>query len=202
MTPPTRGLLIPMRPGLRSINVAMAAAMALGEALRQTGAHMKQLAHDPPTDTASKIALSVPPQMWFVVSAIFHYLGPAFAALLFAQVGVLGVAWFRIASAAAIFAIWTKPWRLLRTRAARDPHSARAARRVPRDHEFHLLSRHRPPALEPRCHHRVSRRADPRARGRTRMPRNLAAVALAGFGVYLQTKLHWSSDLLGFSMRS
>jgi tRNA (cytidine/uridine-2'-O-)-methyltransferase len=30
-------VLIPMRPGLRSINVAMAAAMALGEALRQTG---------------------------------------------------------------------------------------------------------------------------------------------------------------------
>ncbi len=29
-------LIIPMRPGLRSINVAMAAAMALGEALRQT----------------------------------------------------------------------------------------------------------------------------------------------------------------------
>lgn len=30
-------LLIPMQPGLRSINVAMACAMALGEALRQTG---------------------------------------------------------------------------------------------------------------------------------------------------------------------
>jgi tRNA (cytidine/uridine-2'-O-)-methyltransferase len=29
-------LLIPMRPGLRSINVAMVAAMALGEAMRQT----------------------------------------------------------------------------------------------------------------------------------------------------------------------
>lgn len=29
-------LLIPMRPGLRSLNVAMTAAMALGEALRQT----------------------------------------------------------------------------------------------------------------------------------------------------------------------
>src|SRR5262249_31665615 len=28
---------IPMRPGLRSINVALAAAMVLGEALRQTG---------------------------------------------------------------------------------------------------------------------------------------------------------------------
>ena len=37
MRPPTRGSLIPMRPGLRSINVAMAAAMALGEAMRQTG---------------------------------------------------------------------------------------------------------------------------------------------------------------------
>ena len=30
-------LAIPIRPGLRSLNVAMAAAMALGEALRQTG---------------------------------------------------------------------------------------------------------------------------------------------------------------------
>jgi tRNA (cytidine/uridine-2'-O-)-methyltransferase len=30
-------LLIPMRPGLRSLNVAMACAMAVGEALRQTG---------------------------------------------------------------------------------------------------------------------------------------------------------------------
>ena len=30
-------LVIPMRPGLRSLNVAVAAAMATGEALRQTG---------------------------------------------------------------------------------------------------------------------------------------------------------------------
>ncbi len=29
--------MIPMRPGLRSLNVAMAAAMAVGEAMRQTG---------------------------------------------------------------------------------------------------------------------------------------------------------------------
>jgi tRNA (cytidine/uridine-2'-O-)-methyltransferase len=29
-------LVIPIRPGLRSLNVAIAAAMALGEALRQT----------------------------------------------------------------------------------------------------------------------------------------------------------------------
>jgi tRNA (cytidine/uridine-2'-O-)-methyltransferase len=32
-------LVIPIAPGLRSLNVAMAAAMALGEALRQTGMH-------------------------------------------------------------------------------------------------------------------------------------------------------------------
>jgi tRNA (cytidine/uridine-2'-O-)-methyltransferase len=30
-------ILVPMRPGLRSLNVAMAAAMVVGEALRQTG---------------------------------------------------------------------------------------------------------------------------------------------------------------------
>lgn len=54
---------------------------------------------------------SVPPHLYFVVSAIFHYLGPAFAVLLFARVDVLGVAWLRIASAAAVFALWRRPWR-------------------------------------------------------------------------------------------
>jgi inner membrane transporter RhtA len=47
-----------------------------------------------------------------MVSAIFHYLGPALAVLLFARVDVLAVAWLRIASAAAIFALWRRPWRL------------------------------------------------------------------------------------------
>jgi tRNA (cytidine/uridine-2'-O-)-methyltransferase len=40
-------LLIPMQPGLRSINVAMACAMALGEALRQT--HSFPALKHPPT---------------------------------------------------------------------------------------------------------------------------------------------------------
>ena len=39
-------LVIPMRPGLRSLNVAVAAAMAAGEALRQTGA-FHHAGHDP-----------------------------------------------------------------------------------------------------------------------------------------------------------
>lgn len=53
----------------------------------------------------------IPPHAYFVVSAIFHYLGPAFAVLLFARVDVLGVAWLRIASAGIIFAVWRRPWR-------------------------------------------------------------------------------------------
>src|SRR5438477_2198114 len=52
---------------------------------------------------------AVPPHAYFVGSAVFHYLGPAFAVLLFARVDVLGVAWLRIASAAAIFALWRRP---------------------------------------------------------------------------------------------
>ncbi|MEA2341720.1 MAG: inner rane transporter RhtA [Solirubrobacteraceae bacterium] len=53
----------------------------------------------------------VPPPAWFVVSATFHYLGPAFAVLLFARVDVLGVAWLRIAAAALVLAAWRRPWR-------------------------------------------------------------------------------------------
>jgi inner membrane transporter RhtA len=52
--------------------------------------------------------------VYFVISAVFHYLGPSFAVLLFARVPVLGVAWLRIASAAIVFAIWRQPWRALR----------------------------------------------------------------------------------------
>jgi inner membrane transporter RhtA len=48
-----------------------------------------------------------------VGSAIFHYLGPAFAVLLFVRVEPLGVAWFRIASAAVILGLWRRPWHVL-----------------------------------------------------------------------------------------
>ena len=63
-----------------------------------------------PTRLGSSIA-QVPAEVFFGVSAIFHYLGPSFAVLLFARVDVLGVAWLRIASAAVVFAIWRRPWR-------------------------------------------------------------------------------------------
>ncbi len=68
----------------------------------------------PPVGMMTRIASTVPPHVWFAVSAVFHYLGPAFAVLLFPAVGVLGVAWFRIASAALILAPITKPWQTFR----------------------------------------------------------------------------------------
>ena len=61
----------------------------------------------------NRAAERAPPHVWFGVSAVFHYLGPSFAVLLFPAVGVLGVAWFRIATAAAAFAIFTNPWRTI-----------------------------------------------------------------------------------------
>ncbi len=69
---------------------------------------------------STKIAVRdrLPPHVYFIVSAIFHYLGPAFAVLLFARVEPLGVAWLRIASAALIFAVWRRPWRYFLQQAA------------------------------------------------------------------------------------
>lgn len=56
---------------------------------------------------------TIPPHVFFLISAIFHYLGPGFAVLLFSEVSVLGVAWLRIASAAVVFAVWRRPWRVV-----------------------------------------------------------------------------------------
>ncbi|RWM88672.1 MAG: EamA family transporter, partial [Mesorhizobium sp.] len=57
-----------------------------------------------------KLATTLPPHVWFGVSAVFHYLGPAFAVLLFPHVGVLGMAWLRVVTAALVFAPLTRPW--------------------------------------------------------------------------------------------
>ncbi len=61
-----------------------------------------------------RAAAAVPPYAWFLGSAVFHYLGPSFAVLLFPAVGVLGVVWMRIAAAALIFVPFTKPWTTFR----------------------------------------------------------------------------------------
>ena len=61
----------------------------------------------------NRTPISLPPHIYFLVSAVFHYLGPSFAVLLFAEMSPLGVAWLRIASAALIFALWVRPWRTI-----------------------------------------------------------------------------------------
>ena len=58
------------------------------------------------------MAERVPAISYYLVSAIFHYLGLSLAVLLFARIDVLGVAWFRIATAAVVIALWRRPWRL------------------------------------------------------------------------------------------
>ena len=59
-----------------------------------------------------RVVTRLPPTSFFLTSAVFHYLGPSLAALLFVHVAALGVAWLRIASAAVVFALWRRPWRI------------------------------------------------------------------------------------------
>jgi inner membrane transporter RhtA len=60
------------------------------------------------------------PEIYFIGSAIFHYLGPSFAVLLFAVADPFGVAWLRIVTAAAVFAVWRRPWRAWQTAGRRE----------------------------------------------------------------------------------
>src|SRR5262249_11497509 len=64
---------------------------------------------------AARTVARMPPTSFFLISAVFHYLGPSLAGLLFAQVVVLGVAWLGIAAAAVVFAVWRRPWRIFAT---------------------------------------------------------------------------------------
>lgn len=73
------------------------------------------MATSPSGEHAAGAAGRIPPHAFFLVSAVFHYLGPAFAVLLFRHVDSLGVAWMRIATAGVVFAVWRRPWRLLRS---------------------------------------------------------------------------------------
>ena len=81
---------------------------------------------DPPqVADPGQLAQRVPAKAFFLVSAIFHYLGPSLAVLLFARLDVLGVAWLRIASAAVVFVVWRRPGRLIRQVRALSPAGRR-----------------------------------------------------------------------------
>ncbi|MFY9988107.1 MAG: EamA family transporter [Chthoniobacterales bacterium] len=75
----------------------------------------------PTTDLETRLS-RWPPLSFFLISAVFHYLGPAFAVILFRDVAPLGVAWLRIATAAAVFALFRKPWRVFLALDRRDRH--------------------------------------------------------------------------------
>jgi inner membrane transporter RhtA len=144
------------------------------------------------TDVRRRLARTTPPEAYFVVSATFHYLGPAFAVLLFARVDVLGVAWLRIASAAAIFALWRRPWRSVR--GAWRLLLAWGAVLAVMNSTFYLAIDRLPlgtvAAIE---FFPVIVLAALGARS----PRNLAALALAVPGVYLLTDVALEGDPLG-----
>src|SRR3954464_14781420 len=139
---------------------------------------------------------AIPPHTYFLVSALFHYLGPAFAVLLFARLDVLGVAWLRIASAAVIFAAWRKPWRSF---AKLDRNGKRlllawgavlAVMNVCFYTAIDLLPLGTVAAIEFLPVIALA------ALG-ARTPRNGAALALALPGVSLRTGVHLSSEPLG-----
>ena len=146
--------------------------------------------------TMTRAAEAVPPHAWFGVSAVFHYLGPSFAVLLFPAVGVLGVAWLRIAAAAAAFAPWTRPWRTLRRA---DPRTrwllvGLGACLAAMNATFYLALDRLPMSLVAAMEF-VGTIGIALAGVRSR--RNLAALVLAVLGVFVLIDVTWSRDLLG-----
>jgi inner membrane transporter RhtA len=145
-----------------------------------------------------RLAREAPAELYFVVSAVFHYLGPSFAVLLFARVEVLGVAWLRIASAALIFAAWRRPWRAF---AALD-----------RDDRRLLLAWGVVLAVMNACFYTAISRLPlgtvaaieflpviALAALGARSRRNLLALALAVAGVYLLSDVHLAGQPLGLA---
>jgi len=146
--------------------------------------------------TFTRIAHSAPPHAWFGVSAIFHYLGPSFAVLLFPAVGVLGVAWMRIASAAAIFAPWTKPWRTIKQADARTRFLliGLGACLATMNTSFYLALDRLPMSLVAAMEFVGTIGV---ALYGLRTARNFTALALAALGVFLLIDVKWSTDPLG-----
>jgi inner membrane transporter RhtA len=140
-----------------------------------------------------------PPQAFFMVSAVFHYLGPSFAVLLFAHVGVLGVAWLRIASAAAIFAVWRRSWRLLIEGEARTRARilALGVTLALMNCAFYLAIARMPLASVAAIEFVA---AIVIALVGVRSLRNVVALVVAVAGVFLLIGFQWSDDKLGVAL--
>lgn len=151
-----------------------------------------------PANALDKAAEAVPPHAWFGVSAIFHYLGPSFAVLLFPAVGVLGVAWFRIASAALLLAPLTKPWRTIR-RADAKTRALLVALGIclaAMNTAFYLALDRLPMSLVAAMEFIGTIGV---ALYGQRTWRNLSALALAVLGVTALIDVKWSGDPLGLA---
>ena len=149
-----------------------------------------------PRPALDRLADALPPQLWFCVSAIFHYLGPAFAVLLFAEVGVLGMAWLRIATAALIFAPLTRPWTAF-AQADRSKRLLLLAFGVclaVMNCSFYLALDRLPISLVAAIEFVGTIGV---ALVGLRSPRNLAALAVAVAGTLLLIDVKWSSDPAG-----
>jgi inner membrane transporter RhtA len=140
-----------------------------------------------------RLAAKAPPHAAFVVSAVFHYLGPAFAVLLFVRVDVLGVAWLRIAAAALIFALWRRPWRALRHPTVIAWGLVLALMNCC----FYLAIDRLPLATVAAIEFLP---VIALAALGARSPRNAAALALAVPGVYLLTGVHLEGEALGVGL--
>ena len=141
-------------------------------------------------------AAKLPPHVWFAVSAVFHYLGPAFAVLLFPAVGVFGVAWMRIASAALIFAPFTHPVRAIKAgnRHTRLLLVALGLTLAAMNVSFYLALDRLPMSLVAAMEFLSTILI---ALFGLRSGRNLLALALAATGVFVLIGLSWSTDLAG-----
>ena len=144
----------------------------------------------------NRTSTTIPPQTWFGLSAVFHYLGPSFAVLLFPAVGVLGVAWLRIGSAMLVFAPITRPWRLIAsaTRQERVLLAALGVCLAAMNCSFYLALARLPISLVAAIEFVGTIGV---AVYGMRSRRNVAALALAVAGVLLLIQLRLSSDTVG-----
>jgi inner membrane transporter RhtA len=133
------------------------------------------------------------------VSAVFHYLGPAFAVLLFARIDVYGVAWLRIASAAVAFAAWRRPWRILHrlTPGQRGLVLAMGAVLAAMNTVFYLAIARLPLATVGAIEFLG---VIVLAAAGVRSPRNAVAVGLAASGVFVLTDLRLAGEAVGFGL--
>jgi len=135
----------------------------------------------------------VPPHLWFVGSAVFHYLGPSFAVLLFSRVPVGGVAWLRIVSAGLVFSIWRQPWKTFSScdRRTRRLIVALGFVFAIMNYTFYLAIDRLPLGTVAAIEF-----LGPIALALTgfRSRRNLLALALAVIGVYLLTDVRFAGD--------